>query len=100
MRAQIFLNKGAVTVDISTQLKHALSNRERIMAIINYPSIHATLIISVLNVTAGNIYILQMWIGGRKTVHIKAIHRRYTRLWHAFILMKKALEYILETTCK
>ena len=37
-----------------TQLKNDLSNREMIRAIINYPSILATLIIIVLNVMVGN----------------------------------------------
>ena len=54
MREQIFLNQGAVTVEVHTQMKSYSSNRESIRAIINHPSIHTTLIISVLNVMFGN----------------------------------------------
>ena len=41
-------------MDVKTQLKNDLSKRERIRAIINHPSIHVTLIISVLNITVGS----------------------------------------------
>ena len=51
---EIFLNKCAVTVDVQNQWKNYLSNREMKRDIKNHPSIHATLIISVLNVMAGN----------------------------------------------
>ena len=54
MREQIFLNQGAVTTEVYTQLRNALSNTERKNAIINQASIHATIIISVMNVTSGN----------------------------------------------
>ena len=48
------LNQGAVTVEFHNQLKNAFNNREKERSIRNHPSIHATLIISVLNVTVGN----------------------------------------------
>ena len=48
------LNQDAVTVEFHTQLINYLSNREREMSIRNQPSIHATLMISVLNLTVGN----------------------------------------------
>ena len=35
----------------------------------------------------------------RKTGHIKASHRRYTRLWHVCILMMKLLKDIMEKSC-
>ena len=50
----LFLNQGAVPVEDQTQLKNSLSNREKIRAIINHPSIHATQIIRVLNIMVGN----------------------------------------------
>ena len=54
MRDQIFLNQGAVTVEVHTQLRNALINIKRKKAIINHYSIHTTLIISAMNITAGN----------------------------------------------
>ena len=50
----MFLNGGAVTVDGHKQLKNDLTTRERIRAIRNHPSINATLIKSLLNITVGN----------------------------------------------
>ena len=49
-----FLNKGEVTVEVHTQMIKYLSNRESKRAIRNHPSVHATLIISVINTTVGN----------------------------------------------
>ena len=49
-----FLNQGAVTVEVHTQLRDALNNTERRKATRKHLSIHATLIISVLNVMVGN----------------------------------------------
>ena len=54
MREQIFLNQGAVTVEVHTQMRDYSSNSERINDIINHPLIHATLIKIVLNVTVGD----------------------------------------------
>ena len=51
---QSFLNQGAVTVEVHTQMGNVLSNRESKIDIINHPSIHATIIIRLLNVTVGN----------------------------------------------
>ena len=48
------INQGAVTVEYHNQLKNVLRNRERIRAIRKHPLIHATLIISVLNVMVGD----------------------------------------------
>ena len=50
----MLINQGAATVEDQNQLKNASRNRERIRSIINHPSINATLIIIVLNVTVGN----------------------------------------------
>ena len=49
-----FLNQGAVTVKVHTDLKSDLRNRKRKRALGNHPSTNATLIIRVLNTTAGN----------------------------------------------
>ena len=49
-----FLNQGAVTVEVHSEMKNYSSNREIIRSIRNHPSINATLIISVLNVMVGN----------------------------------------------
>ena len=54
MREKHFLDQGAVTVEIHTQLINYLSNIESKRAIINHPSIHESLIISVMNVMVGN----------------------------------------------
>ena len=54
MTGKNLLNQGAVTVELHNQLKNYLSNRDSIRAIINNPSIHTTLRISVLNVMVGN----------------------------------------------
>ena len=51
---KILLNQGAVTVEVHTKLKNALSNKEGIRAIINHLSINSTLIISMLNITVRN----------------------------------------------
>ena len=48
------LNQGAFTAEAHTQLRNSLSNKKRKKAIINQSSIHATLPISVMNVTARN----------------------------------------------
>ena len=53
-RERIFLNQGAVTVEVNTQPRNDLSNREKKKAIKNHTSIHATQIISIMNVTVGN----------------------------------------------
>ena len=49
-----FLNQGEVTLQVHTQLINSLSNREIIKDIINDPSIHTTLLISVMNVMVRN----------------------------------------------
>ena len=54
MRGGGVINQDAVTVEFHTQLINYLSNRERKRSIRNQPSIHATLMISVLNLTVGN----------------------------------------------
>ena len=54
MREEILLNQGSFTVEVHTQLRNALRNSERKNSIRNHPLIHATLIISVMNVTVGN----------------------------------------------
>ena len=51
---EIFLNQGAVTVVVYNQLRNTLSKSKSKKAIINHPLIHATLMISVLDVTVGN----------------------------------------------
>ena len=51
MRDNYFCNQGAVTVEVHTQLINYLSNIESKTDIKKYPSIHTTLIISVMNVT-------------------------------------------------
>ena len=48
------INKGAVTVEVHTQIKNALSSIERIRYIRIHPSIYTTLIIFVLNITVIN----------------------------------------------
>ena len=50
----MFINQGTVTVENLTQPKNVLGNIQRIRDIINHPSIHVTLIISVMNVMAGD----------------------------------------------
>ena len=54
MREKNSLNKGAVTDDIHNQLRNDLRNMESKRAIRNRPSIHATLIINIMNVTVRN----------------------------------------------
>ena len=54
MREQLFLNQGAVTVEVHTQLRNALNNGKSKNAIINHYLIYTTLIISVMNVTVGD----------------------------------------------
>ena len=54
MREQTFLNQGAVTVEVHTQLRNALNKSEIKKAIRNHPLIHGTLIISVMNIRVGN----------------------------------------------
>ena len=54
MRKTDLLNKGAFTVDVHTQMRNFLSNSERKKALRNQPLIHATLIISVMNITVRN----------------------------------------------
>ena len=46
-------NQGAVTVEVHTQLIHTLNGSKIKKAIRNHPLIHATLIISLMNVTIG-----------------------------------------------
>ena len=48
------LNQGALTVKVHTQLRSDLRNRESKRATRKHPSIHATLIIRVMDVTAEN----------------------------------------------
>ena len=52
-KGKSFINKGAVVVEDHAKLKNGLSNKEKMWVIRNHPYIHATLIISVLNVTVG-----------------------------------------------
>ena len=54
MREKILLNQGTVTVEVHTQLRNTLSNREIKTAIINHPLTHTTLMISIISVTVGN----------------------------------------------
>ena len=54
MKEKFLFNQGAGTVEVHTQLINGLSRRERKMAIRNNPSIHTTLMISIMNVTVGN----------------------------------------------
>ena len=54
MRGKISLNKGALTVEVHTQLINYLNNSKSKNAIIKHPLIHATLIISVMNATVVN----------------------------------------------
>ena len=54
MRDQIFLNKGAFTVEVHTQLGNALINRKSKKDIRNHPLIHVTRIIIVMNITVRN----------------------------------------------
>ena len=54
MKKQLFLNQGAVNAEVHTYLSNYLSNRESKKAIRNHHLIHATLIISIRNITAGN----------------------------------------------
>ena len=49
-----FIDQGAVSIEVRTQLKNALGNRERLRGIVNHPSIYATLIIGVLEVKVRN----------------------------------------------
>ena len=55
MREKKFLNQGAVTVEVHTQLINYLINSKMKNAIKNYPLIHKTLIIRVMNITVGNL---------------------------------------------
>ena len=50
----MFLNQGSVIVEDQTTIKHYLGNTERIKVRINHLSTHASLIISVLNITVIN----------------------------------------------
>ena len=54
MRENCFLNQRAVTVEVHTQLRNDLNNREMKKAIRNQPLIHGTLIISAMDVMIGN----------------------------------------------
>ena len=54
MREKILLNQVTVTVEVHTQLRNTLFNREIKTAIINDPLTHKTLMISVISVTVGN----------------------------------------------
>ena len=54
MREQNVLNKGAVTVEVHTQLRNALSNSKRRKAIINHPLNHRNIIIIIINETLRN----------------------------------------------
>ena len=49
-----FLNQGEVNLDVHTQLKNDLNNKEKITEIRNNPSIHKTIIIIALNLTVEN----------------------------------------------
>ena len=51
---RVLINQGAVTVEVHTQLRNYLSNRKNKNAIRNHPSIHATLIIKIMNVKVAN----------------------------------------------
>ena len=54
MREKVFLDQGAVTVEVHTQLINYLRKSEGGKSIRNHPSIHATPIISIMKVTVGN----------------------------------------------
>ena len=54
MREKLFLNQGTVTVEVHTKLIMFSKQNDRKKAIRNYPSIHTTLIISLINVTVRN----------------------------------------------
>ena len=54
MRGNVFINQGAVTMEVHTQANNDLKNIKRKKAIRNHHLIHGTLIISVMNVTVGN----------------------------------------------
>ena len=49
-----FLNRGAVTMGVHTQLRYYLSNRESKFSRRNHSLIQGTVITSVVNVTVGN----------------------------------------------
>ena len=53
-REKIFLNQGAVTVEVHTKPKNYLRSRERERSIRKHPLIHATIMIIVMNVTVKN----------------------------------------------
>ena len=50
----MFLNEGTGNVEFHIQIRNDLSNTGRKRAPINHPSIHKTLIISVMDITVGN----------------------------------------------
>ena len=134
MRDQIFLNQGAHTMEVHTQPRNALINRETKRYILNQPKTLATIIIIIMDVKFVNqirasdvdrriisSQIVQKWtlwinkftrapkilklvctdqqkyIRNNKTVHMKARHRRYKRLWNICLPVHKYLEEILET---
>ena len=51
---KFFTDQGAITVEVHTQLINALRNRKSKKYIRNHSLIHATLPISVMNITVGN----------------------------------------------
>ena len=52
--SDFFLNQGAVTVEIYNQLRNTLRNSESKKSIRNQPLIHATKIISTINIRVRN----------------------------------------------
>ena len=71
-----FLNQGAVTVEVHTQLINDLNNNKREKSKRNHSSIHATLIISILNVTARN-QIYPSYVDWR-TTSLKIVQNGYS----------------------
>ena len=54
MIERIFLDQGAVTVDIQNQLRNALRKSKGIKCIINNPLIQTTIIISIMDIIVRN----------------------------------------------
>ena len=77
-------------MEVHNQLRNDLSNRERKMAIRNHASIHATIIISVMNITVGNqinasdVYqrIISSQIYQKLTLWIKNVHWNTDNRFH------------------
>ena len=64
MGEEIFFNQGVVTVKVHNQLINAFRNSKSKKYIRNHILIHATLVISVMNVMVRKKYVFQMYIGG------------------------------------